>query len=241
MTAPDTSDRLARMGASAISRRGLRLAGAWAAFAAAAEVPHVLEDSRAGVGGTLGLSPGVVGLLGFLLVTVGAVAGGAALAGWRAAARPLLAVAAIWIVGVLADHGSGLVHPTTFRSGLASSLLLYMILVANALAGVYALAPALPRRIDALKIDAASAWAEHQRGAAILLDVRTPAERRRGRIPGAVTDVRAIRARTPVAVVCSHGGRSLAATRRLRAAGIAAHSVAGGTTAWRRARLPWTR
>ena len=202
----------------------------------------MLEDSRTGVGATLGLSPGVVGVLGSLLVGSGAVVAATAFLTWRrAAARLMLAVAATWIVGVLVDHRGGLIQPAAFRSGLSSSLPLYGILVTNLLAGLYALAPALPRRIDDLKIGAASAWAAQQRGGAILLDVRTPAERKRGRIPGSVTDVRAIRSRTPVAVVCSHGGRSLAATRRLRAAGIVAHSVAGGTTAWRRARLPGAR
>lgn len=224
-----------------VSRRGLRLAGAWELVAAVVEIPHLLEDSRAGVGATLGLSPALVAGFGFLLVAAGAAAALLALRPWRPAARVVVGIAAIWIVGVLADHGGGLLHPTSFRSGLASSVPLYLILIANVLAGLHALAPALPRRVDTLKIDGATAWDEVQNGRLALLDVRSAAERQRGRIPEAVVDARAIPAGMPVAVVCSHGGRSLMATRRLRACGIAARSVAGGTTSWRRARLPWTR
>lgn len=224
-----------------VSRRGLRMAGAWGLLAAVAELPNVLEDSRAGVGATLGLSPALVAGLGYLLVAVGAGTALLSLRSWRPAARVVVALAAIWIIGVLADHGGGLVHPTSFRSGLVSSLPLYLILVANLLAGLHALAPALPRRVDALKIDGATALAEIRSGRLALLDVRTPAERKRGRIPAAVANERALPAGIPVAVVCSHGGRSLMATRRLRARGVEARSVAGGTTAWRRGRLPWTR
>jgi rhodanese-related sulfurtransferase len=222
-----------------VEHRSLRLAGGWGLVAAAAEIPHVLEDSRAGVGATLGLSPAMVGVLGFLLVAAGVAVSALALLTRRPAARAIVVLAVVWIIGVLVDHGGGLLRPTTFRSGLASSLPLYAILLANLMAALHSLPPALPRRLDALKIDGPTAWAALQSGGVVLLDVRTPAERRRGVIPGAVTDMRALRARLPVAVVCSHGGRSLAVTRRLRARGIVAHSVAGGTTAWRRAQLPW--
>ncbi|MHB8718396.1 MAG: rhodanese-like domain-containing protein [Candidatus Dormibacteria bacterium] len=228
-------------GVAGISRRGVRIAGACALVAAAAEVPHVLEDARSGVGATLGLGTTAVEALGLLLVVAGAAAALLALWGWRPAARAILAVALIWIIGALADHAGALIHPLSFRSGLASTLPLYVILAANALAALYAIAPALSRRLDAFKVDGAAAWAELQAGRLVLLDVRTEAERRGGRIPGSVDDVGAVRRGLPVAVVCSHGGRSLAATRRLRARGMAASSVAGGTKAWRRAGLPWTR
>lgn len=226
--------------AAGVARRGLRLAGAWGLIAVVGETPHVLEDSRAGVGATLGLSPGLVTVLGFAFIAAGGVAALLCLRAWRPAARPALALAAIWIGGVLADHGAGLVHPLSFRSGLASSAPLYVILVANVLAALHTLAPALPRRLDFLKVGGSTAWNEIEGGRLALLDVRTTAERLRGRIPGAVEDQRELPVGIPVAVVCSHGGRSLAQTRRLRARGIEARSVAGGTTAWRRAGLPWT-
>lgn len=224
-----------------ISRRGLRLAGVWTLLGAVAEAPHILEDAGAGVGATLGLRPQVVGALGLALVAVGMAGAVSALLGRRPAARILLVVAGLWTVGVLADHAGGLVHPLSFRAGLTSSLALYGILVANLLAAAYALAPALSPALDAVKLDGMAAWREADAGRMILLDVRTATERRQGRIPSSVADVRRLRRGVPVAVVCSHGGRSLFAARRLRSRGFTARSVAGGTRAWQRAGLPWTR
>jgi RND superfamily putative drug exporter len=75
---------------------------------------------------------------------------------------------------------------------------------------------------------------------AVVLDVRTPDEYRLAHVPGAVlipldqlpTRQDEIPAGDPLYVICAVGGRSLAATKALTAAGVPAISVAGGTNGW---------
>ena len=89
---------------------------------------------------------------------------------------------------------------------------------------------------------------ERDRSAVQILDVRTGAEFKRGRIPGArrmpihrlknaLPGLDLDRTR-PVVAVCKTGHRSRAATRLLRSAGYDARNLAGGMNARRRAGLP---
>lgn len=78
-----------------------------------------------------------------------------------------------------------------------------------------------------------------------LIDVREPDEYAAGHVPGAtslpkavLTDpdrVAPLHRHEIVFVICRSGNRSRHAARTLRAAGVNAVSVAGGTTAWQRA------
>lgn len=73
-----------------------------------------------------------------------------------------------------------------------------------------------------------------------LVDVRSPEDHAAGHVPGAINvpldDVLADPTRTygdgPVHVVCQSGRRSLKAATAMNDAGVAAVSVAGGTSAW---------
>ncbi|MBP6995552.1 MAG: thioredoxin [Phycicoccus sp.] len=73
-----------------------------------------------------------------------------------------------------------------------------------------------------------------------IIDVREPAEYRAGHVPGAELKplgrlqetYRELDAAAPVYVICASGNRSLQAVNALRANGIEAYSVAGGTSAW---------
>lgn len=80
------------------------------------------------------------------------------------------------------------------------------------------------------------------RGAAVVLDVRTPRERASGTIPGALAGSWREPAvgdpDAPVLVVCSHGARALKAVRALRVEGVDARSISGGMRAYRRDELP---
>jgi rhodanese-related sulfurtransferase len=80
-------------------------------------------------------------------------------------------------------------------------------------------------------------WSAARRGDLRILDLRTPAERRRfGAPPGAVPVSLARHVLRPegegVAYLCQHGVRSRLALRR------GATEVAGGFVAWRAAGLP---
>ena len=80
----------------------------------------------------------------------------------------------------------------------------------------------------------------HADGAAVVLDVREPGEYADGHVPGAVniplSQVPARSGEVPsegrVYVVCASGNRSTSATDTLRAAGLDAVSVRGGTKGW---------
>jgi rhodanese-related sulfurtransferase len=75
---------------------------------------------------------------------------------------------------------------------------------------------------------------------AFVLDVREPAEYAAGHVPGArliplmhvLGSAGELPQGRPVYVVCASGNRSKSATDWLRAAGVEAYSVAGGTSGW---------
>ncbi|MBL0885958.1 rhodanese-like domain-containing protein [Myceligenerans indicum] len=75
---------------------------------------------------------------------------------------------------------------------------------------------------------------------AFVVDVREPSEYVQGHVPGAelvplgelARLVRTFPGSGPVYAICASGNRSLRATEHLRAAGVEAYSVRGGTTAW---------
>ncbi|WP_199584112.1 rhodanese-like domain-containing protein [Blastococcus sp. TF02A-30] len=77
-------------------------------------------------------------------------------------------------------------------------------------------------------------------GDALVVDVREAREYRPGHVPGAQNlPLSVLPARLPelpkdqpVYVICQSGGRSAQATALMRAVGIDARSVAGGTGAW---------
>lgn len=81
-----------------------------------------------------------------------------------------------------------------------------------------------------------------------LVDVRSEAEFRRGRIPGAVSaPIQTLRRRLPsleldrsrpVVAICLTAHRSIPAVRLLRAQGYDAAQLAGGMLAWRSAGFP---
>ena len=83
-------------------------------------------------------------------------------------------------------------------------------------------------------------FARSHLGAAYVLDVREPEEYRAARVPGAVLmplrtvpeHLDQIPRTDPVYVVCAVGSRSARATQWLRAQGVDAVNVAGGTQAW---------
>lgn len=83
-------------------------------------------------------------------------------------------------------------------------------------------------------------------GDALVVDVRESREYRPGHVPGAVNlplsllPVRLpeVPKDRPVLVICQAGGRSAQATELMRAVGIDATSVTGGTGAWIEAGRP---
>lgn len=91
---------------------------------------------------------------------------------------------------------------------------------------------------------------EAAQGGALLLDVRSPAEFRSGRVqgavnlplervtPAAVRDLMADRGNASVLLLCASGGRARAAAAKLANAGLRTLVVAGGTNACRTAGLP---
>ncbi len=103
------------------------------------------------------------------------------------------------------------------------------------------------QRADAIGVGEAARRLEA--GELVLVDVREPAEWRRGRAPRArhipLTSLpRAIDALVqqgkPVAFICRSGHRSAAACAVARSHGLVALNVHGGMTAWQRASLPTT-
>jgi rhodanese-related sulfurtransferase len=92
---------------------------------------------------------------------------------------------------------------------------------------------------ESLEVDLEEFAAAHAAGAAVL-DVRNPDEYAAGHVARAVLiPVSELAARQdeiptgdPLYVICAVGGRSLAATMALVAAGYSAVSVAGGTNGW---------
>ena len=79
----------------------------------------------------------------------------------------------------------------------------------------------------------------HRRGE-LIIDVREPAEYAEGHVPGArlmplprlAAMAGALPPGQPIYVICASGNRSKSAAGLLRARGLDAHSVAGGTGAW---------
>jgi thioredoxin len=79
----------------------------------------------------------------------------------------------------------------------------------------------------------------HEAGA-VVLDVREPWEYEQYRVPGVIAmPMRTVPDRcadvatdVPVFVICAHGNRSAQVTQFLRARGVDARNVAGGTEQW---------
>lgn len=95
------------------------------------------------------------------------------------------------------------------------------------------------------EIDVAELARRRESGAP-LVDVRQPDEWEEFRAPGAVLvplgelpeRIGEVPTDGTVYVICKSGGRSAKAVELLRAQGIDAVNVAGGSLAWREARLP---
>lgn len=93
------------------------------------------------------------------------------------------------------------------------------------------------RITSAVTVDAAETM---RADGATLLDVRTPAEWRAGRAPGArhipldalETRLGEIPADRPVVVICRSGARSARGAALLRARGFTAATIRGGMRAW---------
>ncbi len=88
------------------------------------------------------------------------------------------------------------------------------------------------------EVTVAELAAARERGVRVL-DVRSPQEYAQGHVPGAVNvpldellTAPAAAGTDGVHVVCQSGRRSAEAVRALEEAGVAAVSVAGGTSAW---------
>jgi|PlaIllAssembly_1097288.scaffolds.fasta_scaffold711209_1 rhodanese-related sulfurtransferase len=79
-----------------------------------------------------------------------------------------------------------------------------------------------------------------------IIDVREPHEYRAGHVPGAASlpvdrvplHLAELGRRRPVYLVCESGNRSLQVARYLDSHGYQAHTVVGGTAAWRAAGRP---
>jgi rhodanese-related sulfurtransferase len=99
--------------------------------------------------------------------------------------------------------------------------------------------------VDVPEIDVDELARRRESGATVV-DVREPEEYEEARIPGVVhvplmdvpERVEEIPAEDEVLVVCSHGGRSYRAAEFLRAQGVDAVNVVGGTVAWIDAGFP---
>jgi rhodanese-related sulfurtransferase len=83
-------------------------------------------------------------------------------------------------------------------------------------------------------------------GGALIVDVRTPAERQSLRIPGSkalpLHDLEARYQTLPldrdIILQCASGSRSAGAARMLASHGYRAHNLVGGIAAWQQAGLP---
>jgi rhodanese-related sulfurtransferase len=91
-------------------------------------------------------------------------------------------------------------------------------------------------------MDVVEARAAQQAGRLVLVDVREDAERARGFAPGSrhlpLAQVKQrlgeLPTDRPVAFICQSGRRSAMAATAARRAGLDAHNVSGGMTAWER-------
>ncbi len=92
--------------------------------------------------------------------------------------------------------------------------------------------------------EAAEKVTEHTVG---FVDVRTRAEYGSGHAKGAINipldsfsdaDISKLKQYKEVYVICQSGGRSALATKSLKASGVNATNVSGGTSAWRSHGLP---
>ena len=213
-----------------IRRRGLRRAGVAGLAAVTVELPHGVQDINRRFLRAEGLTRAEGFAAVVVLVVAGAALAMAAIAGHRRTARLLLALAVIWTVGSVADHPGAFVDPGSFRTGILSAAAVWALLAVNLAVIAWAAAPSAPLHLDELKTDPDGVVVS----GATVLDVRTRWERRRHPLAGAIPaelrhPERAVPSDTDeVLVVCSHGGRSLIATRRLRHLGVRARSVAGG-------------
>jgi rhodanese-related sulfurtransferase len=97
-------------------------------------------------------------------------------------------------------------------------------------------------------MDVVEALAGQQAGRLLLVDVREDAERARGFAPGSrhlplgqlKQRLGELPADRPVAFICQSGRRSAMAATAARRAGLDAHNVSGGMTAWERHGLTTT-
>ena len=91
-------------------------------------------------------------------------------------------------------------------------------------------------------MDVVEALAGHKAGRLILVDVREAGERARGFAPGSrhlplgqlKQRLRELPTDRPVAFICQSGRRSAMAATAARRAGLDAHNVSGGMSAWER-------
>jgi rhodanese-related sulfurtransferase len=98
-------------------------------------------------------------------------------------------------------------------------------------------------------MDVMAARAGQQAGRLVLVDVREDRERARGFAPGSLhiplgelkRRLGELPADRPVAFICQSGRRSAMAATAARRAGLEAHNVTGGMTAWERHNLETAR
>jgi rhodanese-related sulfurtransferase/molybdopterin-guanine dinucleotide biosynthesis protein A len=156
-------------------------------------------------------------------------------AAWRRSAGPLLAAPRARGVASLKRAAEGL--PLLVVRGLPP--------VALADADAPSDLPGTLLTMPVPEIDVHELAAAREAGA-VLIDVREPNEHEEARVPGAVLiplgqvpdRVEEIPADGTVYVICARGGRSAKAVEHLRARGIDAVNVAGGTIGWIDAGLP---
>ena len=97
-------------------------------------------------------------------------------------------------------------------------------------------------------MDVAKAEAGQRTGRLVLVDVREDVERAQGFAPGSLhlplgylqNRLGELPTDRPLAFVCQSGGRSAVATSTARRAGLDAHNVSGGMTAWQQQGLAVT-
>lgn len=95
------------------------------------------------------------------------------------------------------------------------------------------------------RVSASEAQAMQQAGA-LIVDVRTPAERQAARIPGSkampLQDLPEQWQKLPgdrdIICQCASGSRSASAARFLAGQGLKVHNLSGGIAAWQQAGLP---